>query len=49
MRMAAPELDAEVEDVAALLVDHGLGQAEPRDLRADHAAGLGILIEHVQW
>ena len=34
------EIDAEIEDVAALLVDHGFGQAEVRDLRADHAARL---------
>ena len=33
------EVDVEVEDVADLLVDHALGQAELRDLRADHAAG----------
>ena len=38
--LAAAELDAEVEDVVALLVDHRFGQAEFRDLRADHAAGL---------
>ena len=38
--LAAAELDAEVEDVADLLVDHRFGQAELRDLRADHAAGL---------
>ena len=37
--LAAAELDAEVEDVADLLVDHRFGQAEARDLRADHAAG----------
>src|SRR5205823_15093334 len=45
-RLAADELDAEVEDVAALLVDDRLRQTEPRDLRADHAAGLGVLVEH---
>ena len=43
--LAADELDAEVEDVADLLVDHRLGQAEARDLRADHAAGLGVVVE----
>ena len=30
--LAAAELDAEVEDVADLLVDHRFGQAEARDL-----------------
>ena len=40
-RAAAAELDAEIEDVAALLVDHLFGQAEFRDLRAHHAAGSG--------
>jgi hypothetical protein len=40
------KLDAEVEDVADLLVDHLLGQAEARDLRAHHAAGLGLAVEH---
>ena len=44
--MAALELDAEVEDVAHLLVDHALGQAELRDLAADHAAGEAVGIEH---
>ena len=44
--LAAAELDAEVEDVAAFLVDDGFGQAEARDLRADHAAGLRVLVEH---
>ena len=44
---AAPdELDAEVEDIVALLVDHRVGQAELRDLRAHHAARLRVLIEH---
>ena len=38
--LAAAELDAEVEDVVALLVDDRFGQAEVRDLRAHHAAGL---------
>ena len=44
--LAAAELDAEIEDVVALLVDHRFRQAEARDLRADHAAGLGVLVEH---
>ena len=38
--LAAAKLDAEVEDVAAFLVDDGFGQAESGNLRADHAAGL---------
>ena len=44
--LAAAEFDAEVEDVAAFLVDDGIGQAEFRNLRADHAAGFWILVEH---
>ena len=43
---AAAELDAEIEDVAAFLVDHAVGQTEFRNLRADHAAGFGIAVEH---
>ena len=43
---AALELHAEVEDVADLLVDDFLGQAEARDLRPDHAAGARVLVEH---
>ena len=46
MRCAAAEFDAEIEDVAAFLVDDAVGQAEFRDLRADHAAGLRIAVEH---
>src|SRR5262249_56331441 len=42
---AAVKLDAEVEDVVAFLVDDGFGQPEARDLRADHSAGLRILVE----
>ena len=42
----AAKLDAEIEDVVAFLVDHRLRQAEFRDLRAHHAAGFRILIEH---
>ena len=41
-----PEMDAQVEDVAGLLVDHRLGQPEARDLGADEAAGLGLAVEH---
>ncbi len=44
--LAAAKFDAEVEDVIALLVDDGFGQAEARDLRADHAARVRILIEY---
>ena len=44
--LAADELDAEVEDVVAFLVDDGFGQPEARDLRADHAARLRVLVEH---
>ena len=46
MRCAAAEFDAQAEHVADLLVDHGIGQAEFRNLRADHAARLGIAVEH---
>src|SRR5260221_1447918 len=42
----ALELDAEIEDVADLLVDHFHRQAEARDLRPDHAAGARILVEY---
>ena len=44
--LAADEFDAEIEDVAAFLVDHAFRQAEFRNLRAHHAAGLRVLIEH---
>src|SRR6267154_1320176 len=40
------ELDAQIEDVADLLVDHFHRQAEARDLRPDHAAGARILVEY---
>ena len=46
--LAADELDAEVEDVAALLVDHRIRQPEFRDLRAHHAAGLRVLSNTMQ-
>src|SRR5262249_62327255 len=42
---AAAKFDPEIEDIVAFLVDNGLGQAEARDLRADHAARLRILIK----
>ncbi len=44
--LAAAEGDAEVEHALRLLVDHRLGQAELRDLRAHEAAGLGFAVEH---
>src|SRR6267378_3292980 len=42
---AAPELDAEIQDVAHLLVDHFHRQAEARDLRPDHSARARVLVE----
>src|SRR6478735_1485 len=42
---AAAKLDAELEHVAGLLVDHFLGQAKARDLRTDHSARLGVTVE----
>ena len=42
----AAKFHAHVEDVAALLVDHRIGQAELGNLRAHHAAGTWILVEH---
>ena len=44
--MTALELDAEVEDVIGLLVDHRIRQAEFWNLAPHHAARLGIGIEH---
>ena len=44
--MVEMRLDAEVEDVTALLVEHALGQTKFRDLRAHHAAGLGSAVEN---
>src|SRR6185437_13291406 len=44
--LAAAEFDTKAEDVAGLLVDHAVRQAEFRNLRADHAAGFGIAVEH---
>src|SRR6185503_554823 len=43
---AAPELDAEIQDVAHFLVDHFHREAETRDLRPDHAARARILVEY---
>ena len=42
---AGPEFDAEIEDVADLLVDHRLGQPELGDLRAHHSAGKRVAVE----
>src|SRR4029077_13842476 len=42
--LAAAKLDAEIEDVIAFLVDDGFGQAKARNLRADHAARVRILV-----
>ncbi len=44
--LAADEFDAEIEDVIAFLVDDRFRQAEFRNLRAHHAAGFRILVEH---
>ena len=44
--LAEAGLDAEIEDAVDLLVDHRFGQAEARDLRAHHAAALGVAVEH---
>ena len=41
---ASAKLDAEAEDVADLLVDHFLRQAEFGDLAAHHAARLGVAV-----
>src|SRR5271166_379166 len=43
--LAPAKLDSEIEDVVAFLIDDGFRQSESRDLRADHAARLGILVE----
>ena len=44
--LAADEFDAEIEDVIAFLVDDAFRQAEFRNLRAHHAAGFRVLVEH---
>ena len=44
--LGADEFDAEIEDVIALLVDDAFRQTEFRNLRAHHAAGFRILVEH---
>ena len=44
--LSGAKLDAEVEHVAHFLVDHRVGQAELGNLRAHHAAGLRIAVEH---
>src|SRR5436190_18593455 len=43
---AAAEFDAAVDDVADLLVDDAVWKAKLRNLRAHHAAGLGVAVEH---
>src|SRR5262249_10275618 len=43
---AADKFNAEIEDIIALLVDDGFRQTEFWNLRAHHAAGFRILIEH---
>src|SRR5260370_35019654 len=44
--LAALKLDADIENIVALFVDDGFRQPEARNLRADHPAGLGVLVEH---
>src|SRR5580658_9821063 len=44
--LAADKFDADIEDVLAFLVEDFFRQAEFRNLRAHHAAGLRIGIEH---
>ena len=43
---AAAELDTELQHVAGFLVDDLFGKPKARDLRTDHAAGLGVAVEH---
>src|SRR6202043_1771482 len=40
------ELDAEIEDVIAFLVDDAFRETEFRNLGAHHAGGFRILVEH---
>src|SRR6202035_3236962 len=44
--LAAREFDAEIENIIALFIDDGFRQPEAWNLRADHPAGFGILVEH---
>src|SRR5215470_15259020 len=44
--LATAEIDAQIEDVTALLVQHFFWQAKFGDLRSHHAASLRVLIEH---
>ena len=48
LSMRAPPRNStpQVEDVADFLVDHAVGQPELRNLRAHHAAGRGVAVEH---
>ena len=43
--LAGAKLDAEVEHIADFLVDDRLGQAEARNLAADHSAGARVAVE----
>src|SRR4051812_45363904 len=42
--LAEPGLDAEIEEIADLLVDDRFGEAEFRDLAADHAPGAPVAV-----
>jgi hypothetical protein len=44
--LTTAKLDAQVQDVADFFVDHLLGQAEARHLRAHEATGLLVAVEH---
>ena len=44
--LSGAELDPHVQHVAHFLVDDSVGQAELGNLRAHHAAGLGVAVEH---
>ena len=44
--LTAVELHAKVQHVAGLFVNHRLGQAKARNLRADKTARLGLAIKH---
>src|SRR5207245_11730086 len=43
--LAAVKFDAEIEDIVAFLVDDRFRQTDARNLRADHASRLGVLVE----
>src|SRR5262249_21282922 len=44
--LAAAEFNAEIENVATLLVDNRLRETKTRNLGADHTAGLRVLVEN---